>query len=165
MGIGRLATPYRHMRPTKARNDSRVSSMVPIRAALGSCIVLLNLAGCGSKEPSLGKIVPVEGKITLANGTPVPGGHVSFVPLDRDPNLPGATSEGRITPEGAYKVFTNNKPGAPLGKYRVVLSRGSDRRGWSRVPKRYFDEVKSPLEVEVVEDKPEGGYDFKIQTR
>jgi hypothetical protein len=138
--------------------------MVPIRAVLGCCVLLI-LVGCGSKEPSLGKLVPVEGKVTLATGNPLTLGSLSFVPLDRDPNLPGATSDGRINREGTYKLFTNNKPGAPLGKYRVVLVRGTDKKGWARVPRRYYSEEKSPLEVEVVEDKPEGGYDLKVQTR
>jgi hypothetical protein len=142
------------------RNDP----MVPIRTVLLFCVLLI-LVGCGSKEPSLGKLVPVEGKITLANGNPLPPGHVEFYPLDRDPNLPGITSEGRSNQEGEYKLFTSNKPGAPLGKYRVVLSRGSDRKGWRRVPTRYFSEVKSPLEVQVEENKPEGGYDLKVLTR
>jgi hypothetical protein len=143
---------------------SGLSVMVRARAAI-CCCGLLMLAGCSSGGPSLGKLVPVQGKITLASGKPLPGGQVSFVPLDRDPNVPGITSDGQINREGAYKLFTDNKPGAPPGKYRVVLSRGADRKGWTRVPPRYFSEQKSPLEVEVVADKPEGGYDLKVLTR
>jgi hypothetical protein len=142
------------------RNDP----MVLIRAVLGSCVLLI-LAGCSGGEAGLGKLVPVKGKVTTARGTPLPGGQVTFIPLDRDPNAPGVTSGGKITPEGNFQLFTKGKPGAPLGKYRVVLARGTERKGWNRVPPQYSSQEKSPLEVEVAEEKPEGGYDLKIQTR
>ena len=58
--------------------------MVYLRVAVCSC-VLLSLAGCGKSEPPLGKLVPVQGKITLADGQPLTGGYVEFVPIRECP--------------------------------------------------------------------------------
>jgi hypothetical protein len=135
--------------------------MVYIRAILWSCALVI-LAGCGKSEPPLGPLVPVQGKIKLDNGTPLPDGVVRFTPLDRDPN---PASAGDIGADGSYTLSTRGKPGAPEGKYRVVLTRGQDRAAWSRVPNKYSSEKKSPLEVEVVENKPQGGYDLKVQSQ
>jgi hypothetical protein len=123
------------------------------------------LAGCSKSEPSLGKLVPVQGKITLADGNPLPGGHMIFIPINRDPNAPSPPSDGNIQADGSYALFTKGQPGVPLGKYRVVLSRGVDKKAWNRVHPQYFNQETSSLEVEVAENKPEGGYDLKLLPR
>ena len=145
-------------------NCSRLSSMGCVRVAVGCCGLLM-LAGCSKSEPSLGKLVPVQGKITLADGTPLAGGHMIFIPINSDPNAPSPTSDGNIQADGAYTLFTKGQPGVPLGKYRVGLSRGADKKTWTRVAPQYFNHENSPLEVEVVENKPEGGYDLKLLPR
>jgi hypothetical protein len=124
---------------------------------------VLILAGCSE---SLGKLVPVQGKIMMADGKPLPGGHVTFVQIERDPKTPSLTPEGVIEADGSYTLFTKGQPGAPPGKYRVVLLPGSDRKAWSSgVPRQYSNQQKSPLEVEVMENKPEGGYDLTLLPR
>jgi len=119
----------------------------------------LLLAGCNS-DPALAKLVPVHGKITLADGTPLPDGMVEFVPMDKQLAAPFPT--GNIEADGSYTLTTHGKAGAPLGKYRAVLSRGEDRKLWIRVNSLYFAQRKSPLEVEIEENKPAGGYDLKL---
>lgn len=139
-----------------------------VRAGLAVCwCALLMLAGCGKKDtrPALGKLVPVQGKITMPDGKPLSHGLVSFMPVDRQPGVPTPTPEGKIEEDGSYTLSTYDKPGAPLGKYRVVLHPGSDRQLRFAIPQQYFSERQSPLEVEVVEDKPAGGYDFKLESR
>ncbi len=117
---------------------------------------LLTLVGCG---PSLGTLVPVEGKVTM-NGIPLPDGAVMFVPLDGDQK--GIVISGPIGADGSYTLSTNGKPGAPLGKYRAVVNPGEDKKAWLHVGAIYSNDKKSPLEVEVVENKPAGGYDLKL---
>lgn len=134
--------------------------MVHIRLMACSC-ALLALMGC-SKEPPLGQFVPVQGKIILTNGKPLPDGQVTFAPLDRDANPAAA---GKIEADGSYTLCTRGQPGAAPGKYRVVLTHGEDRTAWSEVPNKYYSRQKSPLEVEVAENKPQGGYDLKIQSQ
>ena len=139
---------------------SRWSPTAHVGAAL-CCCGLLILAGCGSRV----KVVPVEGKLTLTDGQPSPSGHVVFAPIEMDPNVPRSLApEGIIRKDGSYTLFWNGKPGAPVGKYRVVFQGSLDKR-WSVIPAEYFNPEKSPLEVEVVENKPEGGYDLKVQPR
>jgi hypothetical protein len=104
----------------------------------------------------------VQGKIKLDNGNPLPDGVVRFTPLDRDPNPASAAT---IEADGSYTLSTRGKPGAPEGKYRVVFTRGANTEAWSRVPNKYFQIRSSPLEVEVVENKPQGGYDLKVQSQ
>jgi hypothetical protein len=162
-------------------NCSRSGSKAYVRVAI-CCCGLLMLAGCSNSEESPGKLVPVQGKITLSDGTPLPGGRVLFFASDRDPNAPPPaspernapaspdrdtpTSVGQVQEDGSYTLSTKGHPGAPLGKYRVVLARGAaDRKAWSRVPTQYVNPRKSPLEVEVADNKPEGGYDLKLQPR
>ena len=135
--------------------------MVYLRTIVCSCVVL-SLAGCGKSEPPPGNLVPVQGKITLTNGKPLPDGLVSFVPLDRESNLPAA---GAIESDGSYKISTKGHPEAQPGKYRVVLTQGEDRTAWSAVPSKFYNRQKTPLEVEVAENKPPGGYDVKVQAQ
>lgn len=135
------------------------------RAGLAACwCALLMLAGCGKSGPALGKLVPVQGKITMADGKPLSGGLVSFMQIDRKPGVPTPTPEGTIQEDGSYTLYTYDKPGAPPGKYRIVLNPGSDRKLRFAIPQQYFGR-QSPLEVEVEENKPEGGYDLKLESR
>jgi hypothetical protein len=147
--------------------------MAYVRVVICYCGLLM-LAGCGNSEPSLGKLVPVQGKITLSDGTPLPGGYMTLFPIESDSKAPPNTpaehlsppiSGGEIGPDGSYTLSTKEQPGAPLGKYRVVLARGADTKAWSRVSGQYFDRRRTTLEIEVVEDKPEGGYDLKLVPR
>jgi hypothetical protein len=123
------------------------------------------LAGCAKDtRPALGKLVPVQGKITMPDGKPLSHGRVSFVPIDMQPGVPTPTPEGNIEEDGSYTLSTYDKPGAPPGKYRVVLHPGADRKLRFAIPQQYFSNRQSPLEVEVVENK-EGGYDLKLEAR
>jgi hypothetical protein len=167
--------------------------LTPHRVATAACCcgLLILAAGCGG--PSLGKLVPVEGKVIMPDGTSPADGQVVFYSIDRDPDAkPQIDVRGPIKEDGSYSLFTNGKPGALEGKYRVVLMKGSrqdvkkpewlkapakymsqpgQKRGpgssqsgvWWQVPAQYFSQKTTPLEVEVVENKPPGGYDLKLQ--
>lgn len=139
---------------------SRLFSAVRLGAALGFCGLFV-LLGCSS-DPR-GKYYPVEGKITLADGKPVPPGSVTFLPIQDGSNARVfPASMGPIKEDGSYTLSTKGKPGAPAGKYRVMLSSKENKMDWSQVPRQYTSEKESPLEVEVVADKPPGGYDLKL---
>jgi len=87
------------------------------------------------------------------------------VPINGDAKASTPTPGGPIGEDGFYTLFTEGTPGAPPGKYRAVLVRGSDRQAWFAVPSQYQSPKNSPLEVEVTEDKPAGGYDLKLQPK
>jgi hypothetical protein len=142
---------------------SGLFSAVRLGAALAFCGLFI-LLGCSS-DPR-GKYYPVEGKITLEDGKPVPPGSANFLPIQDDPNAPVfPASMGPIREGGSYTLSTKGKPGAPAGKYRVFLSSSGDKMAWSQVPRKYTGQKTSPLEVEVVADKPPGGYDLKLEPR
>jgi len=142
----------------------------------GLCLLLAGV-GCGKQGGA--KLYPVEGKI-LSGGKPVTVGVITFYPQNKDTKeKPMAT----ITPEGTYKITTNGKEGAPLGRYKVTVSTmvppGSDvpapsstpikkdkgpRPQGSTVPVnfRYLSPDSSPLTIEVVADPQSGAYDLKL---
>jgi hypothetical protein len=145
-------------------SGSRSSSTAYVRVVV-CCCGLLMLAGCSSNtDPRLDKLVSVKGKVTL-NGTPLPDGRVSFYLLDRDPNTPFPVPSGKIEADGSYKLDTQGRTGAPLGKYRAAVDRGEDRKAWNQVDPIYLNRNKSPLEIEVTENKPEGAYDLNLLPR
>ncbi len=147
---------------------SRLSRLV--RASTVACGCALLLVGCTRNNGYTGKLVPVQGKITMTDGKPLSGGHVAFVRIDQDPDTSAPAAPigeigGPIGEDGAYTLFTQGKAGAPPGKYRVALRPGRDRKTWLAVSPQYLSPKKSPLEIEVVENKPAGGYDLKVQPR
>jgi hypothetical protein len=111
----------------------------------------------------------VTGKVTL-DGQPLTGGAVYFHPiLDKDaPSLPQPPmpSVSELGDDGSYTLCTERKAGAPLGKYRVQLEPGdqAERKLWSQLPGQYTLRISS-LVVEVVENKPEGGYDLPLSSK
>jgi hypothetical protein len=76
-------------------------------------LLLLGAAGCGSG------LYPVQGKVTLDDGTSVTGGIVVFESRGEQP----ITARGEIQPDGKYQLSTH-KPGdgVPPGKYRVLIT-------------------------------------------
>lgn len=126
------------------------------------CLVLV-LAGCGSGSgPSRGKLVPVKGKVTVA-GRLLAEGYVQYYPLGGDEKAP--FSEGKIQADGTYSLSTQGKPGAPVGKYRVTVDPGGDKEVTQLFDVAYSSHVRSPLEKEVVEGSPVGGYDLDLPAR
>jgi hypothetical protein len=131
--------------------------VVRASALLGLCGLML-LLGCSNRDPRLGKIVPVHGKVTLDN-QPLTGGGVLFhAVVEKNTEGPISVPLGaKLEDDGSYSLR------APEGKYRVQLDRGdkSDKKQWARLPRKYSS-LNSPLVVDVGEDKPEGGYDLKL---
>ncbi len=116
----------------------------------------LTLAGCGGATQN--PIVPVEGKITLANGKKLPAGtRVVLQPVQgRLGSAMGTTAE-----DGSFKTLhVNGSAGAEEGQYSLKLlpPEGSPGEFQKVVPKQYqqdpisFVEVKagmSPLDLKV----------------
>jgi hypothetical protein len=105
----------------------------------------------------------VQGKVTL-DGQPLTGGGVQFFHiLQADENLPpnaSLTFVSELGDDGSFKLDT------PVGRYRVRFVQGdkADQGQWGKVPGPYQERV-SPLVVEVVENKPEGGYDIQLSSK
>jgi hypothetical protein len=139
-----------------------------VGAVIGSFGLLL-LAGCGDPIDARGKRVTVAGKVTV-DGQPLTGGTVFFDPIaekDKPVKNPNAfvPSVSELGDDGSFNLSTAKKSGVPLGRYRVRFedADNSDPQLWAKVPRLYL-RLNSPLEVEVVENKPEG-YDLNLSSK
>lgn len=123
-------------------------------AALVAAAAALAGGGCSPAPPT--GLISVTGRVLL-DGEPLERGAVSLRPESRETwHQPTGTIAG---PEGRYSVFTNGRPGAPPGTYRVVVfangpvktPSGAAHPGLpaSLVPKRYNDPQTTPLRIVV----------------
>jgi len=134
-------------------------------------VALLAMTGCQDK---LGKLHPVEGKVTTPAG-PLTSGTVTYYP---DPPKPGATPitpAGEVQSDGSYKLKTNGKDGAPAGKYKVTVTMpaaaatsgtGGDLAAppaaTKERPKLFNPTFESPLDTPLQVEVPSGPFDLKL---
>lgn len=136
-------------------------------------------SGCGEKAVSL---APVSGKVTV-DGKPLSSGSVSLIP-DVSLSDKGASevskmqttgmSGGEINPDGTYKIYTDGKEGAPLGKYKIrvmpPVTQSKDEKDAKEAPdigfdKDYTDPNRTRLHYEVVASPEPGRYDLKLKSK
>ena len=72
------------------------------------------LAGCGPGGPELH---PAGGVVRFADGDPVPGAVVEYLPAGGGP-----AARGRTDADGHYDLKTGGEPGAVAGKHRVGVA-------------------------------------------
>jgi len=110
-------------------------------------------------------------------------GQIRLWPEQAKPGGPPVEPIGAIGSDGSYKIQTNGKPGAPLGKYKVtvsVLSGGGDsaaeadpanmKAGATGGPKeqakpynpRFESPSDTPLTIDVTASPSPGAYDLKL---
>ena len=126
--------------------------------------------GCGGKKMPAGmpKLYPVSVSVTQ-EGKPLDDTAVSL--RYSDPTAGTWAVGGKTGTDGIAKLYTNGYPGAPLGKFKVVLIKQASEGGkerdealargdtaaaskikvklWSCVQEEYNDPEKTPLEVEI----------------
>lgn len=126
--------------------------------------VLLPALGCGSAE-TLPELVPVKGKIAF-NGQPLARGSVSLRPASGGWEQP----TGPVR-DGQYELFTNGRPGAPVGEYTAVVfatdegPAGAAHPGMPKsiIPLKYNQPGKSPLRVKVSTTPAPNAYDLELR--
>ncbi len=127
--------------------------------AISACWILLGVfcAGCGGDGLIL---IPVEGTVSFQN-QPLTTGSVALVPDLAKGNKSLHHPTGVIDAQGAYKIFTSGRAGAPAGHYRVIVhatESTDDPRlahpGMPRslIPTKYSQAKLTPLELEVREE-------------
>jgi hypothetical protein len=163
---------------------SAVGSLVHNGVVVVLSIPLLVVAGCtGSDSISLGKLVPVKGKVTC-NGQPAPAGCViTFQHTER--NFPASAETAA---DGSYTLLFNGKPEVPLGTYKVSIrppageaefanpsdpeaykkmmekapmARGNAPAKTATIPKKYASPETSGVTFTVVENQTE--YDVAMK--
>ncbi len=111
------------------------------------------LAGCHNSDtlPVL-QVYEVKGKVLLADGQPLSGGWISFVPVGDLPLTPSSA----IGPDGTFALVTGGSgEGAPAGDYKVRVEAPQIQQGNPRsrkkppFPSKYSDEDSSGLVITV----------------
>ena len=163
-------TPQRPCNPAQHRNgvalplvDYRLCRW-PARVA-AACVLLCLATVTGCFGPPLPSMTPVKGTVTV-DGKPVTSGQVSFFAVVVDEKTKFAPPSGQIDSTGNYELFTEGKPGAPLGKFKVTVTPSMVPTGGKSAPKasysdKYRDQKRSDLEVEVV--AAQQTYDLKLK--
>jgi hypothetical protein len=142
--------------------NASIGRIVPLALVLG--LATLAWSGCG---PAGLKLVPVEGKVTLTDGTPIAYGHVILHPDTSKGNASKEICQGTIQ-AGSYTIQTGARKGAPLGAYKVSIEAAKEVNPsnpyfteWL-ADEKYIDPNRSNLTMEVVEKPEPNRYDFKL---
>jgi len=130
---------------------------------------ILLCQGSGCDKPSGLKLVPVTGKVLLGD-QPLTRGSLSFRHQDAEPGKASPEPSGIIGEDGTYTLFTDQKPGAPVGKYYVLVvsTEDIDPQKASAAPKslidrKYADILSRHITIEVVEQASAGQYDIVLK--
>lgn len=115
--------------PLAVDRAARVSGLWPA-AALVVC-----LAGCGDNiKPYSGPVYPVTGKVLLADGKPLKGGRIVFLPKE----LGAMPATGEIGSDGAFSLkAADGRDGAAPGDYKVKIEPDASmlvKKGKTKVP-------------------------------
>jgi hypothetical protein len=168
-----LPTPAHSTRPVAhpgrslARSGARASRRLPAGASLLVLFILASLAGCNS-SPALPPLSPVTGSVS-AEDKPVTSGQVTLVALTKEDAEKAPPSSGQIDESGTYTIQTAGKPGAPLGKYKVVVNPSMvPMAGAKSAPKAAFNDKyrqvdTTTLVIEVVASPAAGAYNLKLK--
>lgn len=125
------------------------------RRVAGGLLLGASVAGCGGAydAPPRLSVHEVTGQVLLADGKPLQGGTVYFVPRDGVVN-----SEGKIGGDGGFSLITGGSgEGAPEGEYKVRIEPAdvsrftvkTPRRKRPPFPPRHLDEDTSGLTARV----------------
>jgi hypothetical protein len=137
---------------------------------VGFCALMAG-TGCES-GPKYELNDKVEGVVTI-DGIPLPNVAVQFIPqgeISSKPALQTPLSHGQTDEKGHFDLICNDKPGAVIGKHKVVIlpgrGRGDDRdapgtpeapartgKKIPPVPEQYKIAGTTPAAVEVTKDK------------
>ena len=131
-----------------------------------TALMLLCLAGCSDGNPF--DYVPVSGRLTYEDGTPIPAGgmRIGFTVMDVAPK-DGAfprPAEAVVDAQGNFSSVTSYKPGDGLmpGKHKAAIYYATDAQGKSLIPKEFGHASTTPLIVEVTEDSADAPLEIKV---
>jgi hypothetical protein len=129
-------------------------------------LFLLCLVGCGDGNPF--DYVPVSGRLTYEDGTPIPAGgmRIGFTVIDvasKNGAFP-RPAEAVVDASGNFSSVTSYKPGDGLmpGKHKAAIYYATDAQGKSLIPKEFGHASTTPLVVEVTEDSADAPLEIKV---
>jgi hypothetical protein len=103
--------------PSTNRRSS-VGSLVVLGSKVSVAVLsLLSLTSCGGPGPYSGTLYPVKGQVLLADGKPLTGGFVQFIPKQG-----GLHASGKIEMDGTFSLRSlKNRDGAAPGEYKIRI--------------------------------------------
>ncbi len=115
-------------------------------------IVLTLLPGCGGSDSPF-DYLPVTGKLSYEDGTPIPAGGIKLIFESQAPPVgdayprPGSVNIGR---DGSFKDVTSYKYGDGLtpGKHKVTILYANDAEGNLLIPRDYVNGTTTPLVID-----------------
>lgn len=132
-----------------------------MNGAVAVAVVLLS-AGCGDSGPF--EYIPVQGKVTFEDGTPIPAGGMmlQFQSLDAKPvgDMHPRPASASVDASGEFKLATSLKYGDGLipGRHKVALQYATDAKGKLLIPPDYAHLGTTPLIV----DTGDGVLEIKV---
>jgi hypothetical protein len=122
------------------------------------------LAGCSGV-----KLESVEGKV-LVDGQPLPHGSFQFKPDVSKGNKSTLEPVGLVESPGVYKIYTEKKPGAPAGWYKVVVVAQEPidpndlyKERKSFINGKYNSAQTTDLTIEITSAPAPGAYDLNMK--
>jgi hypothetical protein len=79
-------------------------------------LLLVAVVGCGGPGLYSGALYPTTGQVLLADGHPLTGGSVRFIP-----KRSGLPATGKIAADGTFSLTTKTREGAAPGEYKVRI--------------------------------------------
>lgn len=145
------------------KGEFHTSNMARVANRVGLMLVLACLTvGCGSSGKPF-DIVPVEGKVTYEDGTPIPGVYVQFVPQTPalDPKTHPRPGVAEIADDGTIEDVTTYEYGDGIvpGEHKVIVKPGKSKEQRNSVSPKYNNVRTTPLTVNTA-DIP---FDIKIE--
>jgi hypothetical protein len=83
--------------------------------------LLFGLSGCRGTGLYSGSLYPVTGKVLLADGSPLTGGTIHFIP-----KRGGLLASGKIEPDGTFSLKSKTRDGAAPGEYKIRIEPSAD---------------------------------------
>jgi hypothetical protein len=106
------------------------------RAMLGLGLMLVVItSGCSGEDSKAPKLAPAKGSVKY-NAKVIAGATVMFVPTE------GTQAMGTTDKEGNFVLTTSGRPGATIGKCKVVISKATEAVGMSPASMKPEDMVK-----------------------
>jgi hypothetical protein len=140
-----------------------------IRASRLQWAVLLAAAVClGCDDGNPFDYVPVSGKLSYEDGTPLPAGGIRLRfylqdvgPIDGAYPRPGMAN---VDPSGNFPNATSYNYGDGLtpGKHKVSLDYATDAAGKLLIPKEYTHPGSTPLVIEITEASSDAPLEIKV---
>jgi hypothetical protein len=141
-------------------------------------LLLLAAVGCGSEGTPPRKLAPTRGVVKY-KGQPIGGATVLFSPAN------GTPGNGMTDDAGNFVITTGGRPGAELGKCKVMVSKPAGGAGVrpdmtpkdmeemikagkslapakDPIPTRYASEKTSPLEADIAADGESNVFEFNL---